>query len=64
MPAQPPALLTYTCKHCGALIALLTPGALVYDTRLKCGQCSSIVLIIRGVDNKRLLGLEYTQQPA
>lgn len=53
MADRPQALLTHYCKHCGAIVALIAPGALVYDTRLKCDHCQSVLLIVKTVDNQR-----------
>lgn len=41
-----------TCKHCGAIVAMLPPGALIYNTRLKCVHCSVIVMITKIVDEQ------------
>jgi DNA-directed RNA polymerase subunit RPC12/RpoP len=54
MQRKPAALLTYHCKHCGAIVALIAPGAVIYDTRFQCGQCSAMVLIIKPVDRSRV----------
>lgn len=63
MTNRPAALLTHYCKHCGAIVALIAPGALVYDTRLQCAHCQSMLLINKSVDNQRCK--EYhTLQPA
>ncbi len=40
---RPPLLFnTIICRNCGAIIALLPPGALVYDTKLRCVHCDAI----------------------
>lgn len=54
MSKRPPALLTYYCKSCGAIVALLAPGALVYDTRLRCPACESVQRIIKALDDDRV----------
>ncbi len=61
-----PALLTYYCDnpHCRALVAMLAPGAVLYDTRLQCPQCSTTVLIIKRLDNSRSKAYHTEQQPA
>jgi len=53
MANRPQAMLTHYCKSCGALVALIAPGALVYDTRLQCGHCQSMLLINKSVDRQR-----------
>lgn len=50
MPRPPLQFSTIVCKHCGAIVALIPPGALVYDTRLRCVNCSIVVLIVKPVD--------------
>ena len=50
---KPPALLTYHCKACGAIVALMAPGALVYDTQLQCVACQSMLRIVKSLDNQR-----------
>lgn len=67
MSRQPrtPTMLTYYCgnEHCGAMLAILVPGSLLYDTRLYCPLCKSTTKIIKTVDNSRVK--EYTiLQPA
>lgn len=63
MSRQPPQFNAIQCKHCGAIVALLPPGALVYDTRLRCSHCSIVVLIIKSVDSPQQKA--YTElQPA
>jgi DNA-directed RNA polymerase subunit RPC12/RpoP len=51
---KPPALLTYHCKTCGAIVALMAPGAIVYDTQLQCPGCQSMLRIVKTLDNERL----------
>lgn len=63
MPRAPLQFSTITCKHCGAIVALIPPGALVYDTRLRCVHCSIVVTIIKPLDIPREKA--YTEsQPA
>lgn len=51
------------CKHCGAIVALIPPGALVYDTRLRCVHCSVVIEVVKPVDNPQPKA--YTElQPA
>lgn len=63
MPRPPLTFSTITCKHCGAIVALVPPGALVYDTKLRCVHCSVVTKIIKPVDISETK--DYTQlQPA
>lgn len=63
MTNRPQAMLTHYCKHCGAIVALIAPGALVYDTRLQCAHCQSMLLLNKSVDNSK--SKAYTSlQPA
>lgn len=39
MPHTPLQFNTITCHNCGAIIALLPPGALIVTTKLRCVQC-------------------------
>ena len=51
---QPAAFLTYTCRSCGALVALLAPGALLYDTTLYCTQCDKAFRVLKALDTARV----------
>lgn len=63
MPRMPLQFSTIVCSHCGAIIALIPPGALVYDTRMRCVHCSVVVLITKPVDKPQPKA--YTEmQPA
>lgn len=63
MPRQPPQFNAITCHHCGAVAALLPPGAIIYDTRIRCVRCSVVVVIVKPLDNT--ISKEYTKlQPA
>lgn len=62
MRRQPP-FISIQCCHCGALVALVQPRALVYDTRFRCGLCEAFTLVRKQLD----IGTkqEYTEmQPA
>jgi hypothetical protein len=48
---QPPQFNAITCQHCGAIVALIPPGALIYDTRLRCAHCSVVTTIVKPLDN-------------
>jgi len=41
-----------TCKHCGAIVALLPPGACIHTMHLRCGECSAVTTI-KIIDNKQ-----------
>lgn len=41
MPHAPLQFNTITCHNCGAIIALLPPGALIVTTKLRCVQCGT-----------------------
>lgn len=63
MARAPLQFSTITCKHCGAIVALIPPGAIVYDTRLRCIHCSIVVVIVKPVDKRQQKA--YTElQPA
>jgi hypothetical protein len=52
MRRQPPTFQAITCRHqgCGAIVALISPGALVYDTKLRCPLCGVVSEIKKVVD--------------
>jgi len=39
MPRAPLQFTTIVCQNCGAIMALLPPGALIVTTKLRCVQC-------------------------
>jgi DNA-directed RNA polymerase subunit RPC12/RpoP len=41
MARVPITLNTITCLNCGAIVALLPPGALIVTTKLRCVHCSA-----------------------
>ena len=67
MSRQPrtPTMLTYYCgnERCGAMLGLLVPGAILYDTRFYCPLCQSTTKIIKTVDNQRSKAY-YVLEPA
>lgn len=42
MPHAPLQFNTIACKHCGAIVALMPPGCILYTTRLRCPHCLAI----------------------
>lgn len=42
MPQTPLHFNTIVCKHCGAIVALMPPGCILYTTRLRCPHCFAI----------------------
>ena len=58
-------MLTYYCgnERCGAMLGVLVPGALLYDTRFYCPVCKSTTKIIKTVDNQRIEAY-HRMQPA
>ena len=48
----PLQFLTVSCKHCGAIVALLPPGTILHTTRLRCVHCET-VRIVYAVDSKQ-----------
>lgn len=52
---------TIRCKHCGAVIALVTKGAVERPITLKCNQCQvrRLVRPCEQVDNKQRIS--YTE---
>jgi hypothetical protein len=38
-PRAPLQFSTVVCQNCGAIIALIPPGALIVTTKLRCVQC-------------------------
>jgi hypothetical protein len=64
-PPRTPTMLTYYCgnERCGAMLGILVPGTLLYDTRFYCPLCQSTTKIIKEIDRTR--SKEYTiLQPA
>ncbi len=62
MPRQSPNFIAITCTECHAIIMLVTPGAIVYATKIRCSLCSKVRTILP-VDN--IAAKEYTlSQPA
>jgi DNA-directed RNA polymerase subunit RPC12/RpoP len=55
MPRQSPTFQAITCQHCGAMVLLVAPGAIVRPTEIRCVQCST-VRIIRPIDNNERKG--------
>lgn len=51
MPRAPLTLDTITCINCGAIMALLPPGALIVTTKLRCVHCNADRTIVP-VDSK------------
>jgi DNA-directed RNA polymerase subunit RPC12/RpoP len=41
MQRVPLQFTTITCLNCGAIMALLPPGALIVTTKLRCVHCSA-----------------------
>jgi hypothetical protein len=62
MQRQPPHFDAITCQHCGAIVALIPPGALIYDTRMRCVRCAVVVVIVKPLDNK--ISKDYTEHMA
>lgn len=63
MPRQPPTFQAIQCEHCGAIVALIPPGALVRDTPLRCTRCAVVRVIVKPLDISKTK--EYTElQPA
>jgi hypothetical protein len=62
---RPHSLLTYYCQHeaCRALLALLPPGALLYDTRLLCPHCGKVTKIVKTVDRQRQRAYTESRAP-
>lgn len=52
MSKTPLQFNTIICNHCGAIVALIPPGACIHTTHLRCLQCSS-VKTIKIVDNQQ-----------
>ena len=51
MPRAPITLNTIVCLNCGAIMALLPPGALIVTTKLRCVHCQ-VDRTIKPVDSK------------
>lgn len=39
MPQAPLQFITVQCRHCGAIVALMPPGCILYTTHLRCVHC-------------------------
>jgi ribosomal protein S27E len=52
------------CKHCNAIVALIPPGALVYDTRLRCANCGVTIVIVKPTVDMPSGSVYTTSQPA
>ena len=52
MPHAPLQFNTIACKHCGAIVALVPPGAYIHTTHMRCMQCSAVTTI-KVIDNQR-----------
>jgi len=39
MPHAPLQFITVQCRHCGAIVALMPPGCILYTTHLRCVHC-------------------------
>ena len=52
MAQTPLQFNTIVCKHCGAIVALLPPGACIHTMHLRCLQCSTVTTI-KIVDNQQ-----------